>query len=139
MFCPPREAKKGINSQTLKNRMNRKNIKKLNNSNNTTYYFINLLISTDIFLIISSFFSMFIITFIVAVAAFALISLIYLHIKKIGKNCREVIIIISAQISAPSLHFNIKSNFPLQQKKKTFFLVSFVQLFLYIDNLCMPK
>ena len=139
MFCPQREAKKGINSQTLKNEMNWKNIKKLNNSNSTTYYFINLLISADIFLIISSFFSMFIITIIVAVAVVALISLIYLYINKIKKKCREVIKTISAQISAPSLHFKIKSNFPLQQKKKTFFLVSFFQLFLYIDNLCIPK
>ena len=118
MFCPQREAKKGINSQTLKNEMNWKNIKKLNNSNSTTYYFINLLISADIFLIISSFFSMFIITIIVAVAVVALISLIYLYINKIRKKCRKVIKTISAQISAPSLYFKIKSNFPLQQKKK---------------------
>ena len=52
------------------------------------YSFINLLVSTDIFLIISYFFSMFIITIIVAVAFVVLISLFYSYFNKIRKKSR---------------------------------------------------
>ena len=59
------------------------------------YFFINFIISTDIFLIISFFFSMFIFTIIVVVAFIVLISLFYLYSDKIRKKCREAVKIIT--------------------------------------------
>ena len=69
--------------------------------------------STNIYLIISFFFSMFVIT-IVVVAIVVLISLIYLHFNKTSKNVEKQLQLyknaVFSQISTPSLLFNIKSN-----------------------------
>ena len=64
--------------------------------------------STNIYLIISFFFSMFVITIVV------LISLFYLHFNKTSKNVEKQLQLyknaVFSQISTPSLLFNIKSN-----------------------------
>ena len=82
------------------------------------YFFINFLISTEIFLIIS-FFSNIVNTIIVVAVLVVLISLFYLYFNKIGKNVDNQLQLLHknavfSQVTTPSLHFNIKSNFTLQ-------------------------
>ena len=81
------------------------------------YFFINFLISTEIFLIIS-FFSNIVNTIIVAAVLVVLISLFYLYFNKIGKNVDNQLQLLHknavfSQVTTPCLHFSIKSNFTL--------------------------
>ena len=55
----------------------------------TMYSFIDLLFSIDIFMTVSLFFSMFVITIIVAVALVVFISLFYLYVNKIRKKMKR--------------------------------------------------
>ena len=80
--------------------------------------FFHLLVATDIFLIISFFFSMFVITVIVVVALFVLVSLFQLNFNNIRKNAEKQLQlqlwkqlhknVAFSEIITPSLLFNIK-------------------------------